>query len=119
MVKGRTGPELKVVECSIQAGVDVFDKVRQLTYVTVVGRDRDDGQCPSAVEEWIRAVLDAWEQCIDLPGEILRQAIQHIQADTPAVLLGSWMLCPEPASVLAVSLRASGLDVGKTTPPPR
>ncbi len=32
-----------------------------------------------AVEEWIRAVLDGWEQCIGLPGEILRQAVQHLQ----------------------------------------
>ena len=43
--------------------------------------DRDEGgrECPSAVEEWIRAVLDVWEQCIGLPGEISRQAIQHLQ----------------------------------------
>ena len=43
--------------------------------------DRDDGgrECPSAVEEWIRAVLDGWEQCIGLPGEISRQAVQHLQ----------------------------------------
>ena len=43
--------------------------------------DRDEGgrACPSAVEEWIRAVLEVWEQCIGLPGEISRQATQHLQ----------------------------------------
>ncbi len=39
--------------------------------------DRDEGEraCPSAVEKWIRAVLEVWEQCIGLPGEISRQAM--------------------------------------------
>ena len=43
--------------------------------------DRDEGgrECPTAVEEWIRAVLDVWDQCIGLPGEISRQAMQHLQ----------------------------------------
>jgi hypothetical protein len=43
--------------------------------------DRDEGgrECPTAVEEWIRAVLDAWDQCIGLTGEISRQAMQHLQ----------------------------------------
>ena len=43
--------------------------------------DLDEGgrACPSAGEEWIRAVLEVWEQCISLPGEISRQAMQHLQ----------------------------------------
>jgi hypothetical protein len=43
--------------------------------------DHDEGgrACPSAVEEWIRAVLEVWEQCISLPGEVSRQAMQLIQ----------------------------------------
>ncbi len=40
--------------------------------------DRDEGgrACPSAVED---AVLEVWEQGIGLPGEIQRQAMQHLQ----------------------------------------
>ena len=36
--------------------------------------NRDDGgrECPSAVEEWTQAVLDLWDKCISLPGEISR-----------------------------------------------
>ena len=43
--------------------------------------DQDEGgrACPSAVEEWIRAGLEVWEQCIGLPGEISRQAMQFLQ----------------------------------------
>ena len=39
-----------------------------------ISLDREDGgrECPSATEEWIRAVLDLWEQCISFPSEISR-----------------------------------------------
>jgi hypothetical protein len=111
MVKDRAGQNLKVVGCSIQTGVEVFDKVSSPMCL-----DRDEGgrACPSAVEEWICAVLDAWEQCIGLPGDL-----ETDHAATPTILSGPRMLCPEAASVLAASRRAGGLDDGKTTPSSR
>jgi hypothetical protein len=41
---------------------------------TPIVLNREDGgrECPSAVEEWTRAVLDLWDKCISLPGEISR-----------------------------------------------
>jgi hypothetical protein len=43
--------------------------------------DRDDGgrECPSALEEWTRSVLDLWEQCICLPGEISQIVTHHLE----------------------------------------
>ena len=43
--------------------------------------DRDDGgrECPSASEEWTRAVLDLWEQCICLPSEISQIVTHHLE----------------------------------------
>jgi hypothetical protein len=35
--------------------------------------------CPSATEVWIRAGLDALDQCISLPGEISRIVTAHLQ----------------------------------------
>ncbi len=41
--------------------------------------DLEEGgrEFPTAVEEWISAVLDVWNLCIGLPGEISRQAMQR------------------------------------------
>ncbi len=45
--------------------------------------NRDDGgrECPSATDdsEWTRAVLDLWEQCICLPGEISQIVTHHFE----------------------------------------
>ncbi len=64
--------------CSIQADVDVFENARHTQLVDSSPMCLDLGEggraCPSAGEEWIRAVLEVWEQCISLTGEISRQA---------------------------------------------
>lgn len=46
-----------------------------------ISLDREDGgrECPSATEEWIRAVLDLWEQCISLPSEISQIVTRHLE----------------------------------------
>jgi hypothetical protein len=43
--------------------------------------DQDDGgrECPSATDEWTRAVLDLWEQCICLPREMSRIVTHHLE----------------------------------------
>ena len=43
--------------------------------------DRNDGgrECPSATDEWTRAVLDLWEQCICLPGDISRIVTHYLE----------------------------------------
>jgi hypothetical protein len=43
--------------------------------------NRHDGgrECPSAVEEYTRAVLDLWDKCISLPGEISRIVRHYLQ----------------------------------------
>ncbi|MFM9151106.1 MAG: RNA-directed DNA polymerase, partial [Candidatus Planktophila sp.] len=46
-----------------------------------ISLDKDDGgrECPSASEEWVRAVLDLLEQCICLPGEISQIVTHHLE----------------------------------------
>ncbi len=45
-----------------------------------------------------------------------RRDLETGQAAPPAFLFRPWMLCPEPASVLAVNWRAGGICIGKITP---
>ena len=44
-----------------------------------LNRDEGGRECPSATDEWTRAVLDLWEQCICLPGEISRIVTHHLE----------------------------------------
>jgi hypothetical protein len=45
----------------------------------ILDQEHGGRACPSATEVWIRAGLDALDQCISLPGEISRIVTAHLQ----------------------------------------
>ena len=112
MVKNRTGPDLKVVGCSVQAGLDVFTKVGQLTDLAGSERRRKGVPiCSGGVDP-------RGDGCV---GAMHWSSRRDLAAGHPAsaeVLLESRVLFPEPTSMLAASRRTGGYGAGKTTPPP-
>ncbi len=111
MVKNRTGTDLKVVCCSVQAGVDVFTKVRQINDLAGSERRRKGVPiCSGGVDT----------RCDGCVGAVHWSSRNLVAGNTvpPEVLLESWVLFPEPTSMLAASRRTSGYGAEKTTPPP-
>jgi hypothetical protein len=61
---------------SVQTGIDPSSMDS-----TPIAVDKEHGgrECPSAIEEWIRAVLDTLDQCLSLPGEIANIVTAYLQ----------------------------------------
>ena len=67
----------------------------------ILSADDGDWDCPSAFVFWIRDVLDLYDQCLSLPGEISQLSLYFLRQACPCQ--GCWTL-----NQLQQILRVSG-----------